>query len=232
MSKRREAEAARARAAELHAKVHGPNPAATVADLVRAELDRQRRAEADERRAEAEAKAQAEFDRFVGGPCWACGSTYAEVKDVSGPLAGVPRPDWNQSAHGPECGTCTDWRGMFGTDAELLDLVAWIVRFEPLGALENPNRPRRQWEPGLAVKLGVVPWINSGAAPGVRWGHLDGLKRELDERLAEIGRRPQVPNLTKILEDTAHLPGREFMTVEQEQRLKHLEINFAPKVQA
>src|SRR5687768_1672502 len=88
-----------ARLAELHARVHPPTvkPAeADVATLVRIEVERQRREDR-------QAQERAESARFIGGPCWACGTTWAETVDWRG---GEPEPDWHHDARGPICGTC------------------------------------------------------------------------------------------------------------------------------
>lgn len=186
-----------ARLRALHARVHPPAVADDVAALVRRELARER-AEVEAQRREADEA------RYRGGPCWVCGCTSAEAVDVLATGMSAPRPDWVTSSRGPECGTCHSWRGVVGTDDELLDKVASIFVNHGLSALASVNRSRFSYEPGMAARIGVVAWIDSGQPPGVRWGHLAALQRPADG--------PHEPaagtdGMTLRFNDLATLPG-------------------------
>jgi hypothetical protein len=138
--------------------------------LIEAELDRRRR-DAQERRR------RAEEARYAGGPCWACGRTSSSAVDRDG----VVTADWHTHRRGPECGTCMDWRGLSGTDDELLDKTAAILRDEGLAALSDPNRRYFRVEPGLAQRLGVTAWCDDPgrSRTGVPWGHLQEVENAL-----------------------------------------------------
>jgi hypothetical protein len=95
-----------------------------------------------------------------------------------------------------------------GSDDELLDKVAVILRDESLVGLSQLHRLSFRIEPGLAEKIGVIPWIDSGMPPGVRWGHLAAVEQSLREAEEEQRRRDEAtPKLT--FDDIAHLPGSE-----------------------
>jgi hypothetical protein len=116
-------------------------------------------------------------------------------------------PDWHPHARGHEDTWCYEWRGL-GSDDELLDKVAVILRDEGLGGLSQLHRLSFRIEPDPAAKIGVIPWIDSGTPPGTRWGHLAPVERSLRE--AEAAQREQdeaTPKLT--FDDIARLPGYE-----------------------
>ena len=121
---------------------------------------------------------------------------------------GTRVPNWNPHLRGAEDTWCVEWRGLGGTDDELLDKVACILRDEGLIGLSQLHRLHFQIEPGLAEQIGVIPWIDSGAPPGQRWAHLATVEHALRETEAEERRQAEAtPHLT--FDDIAHLPGSE-----------------------
>lgn len=160
----------------LHDVVHPPVEP-DLSALVRAELERQRAEEQTRRR-------QAENERFRGGPCWACGCRHSIEMDEDG----VRTAAWYSRPRGVEDTWCTEWRGAGGTDDELLDKVAFILRAEGLAGLQHVRRSGFRWEPGMAVELGVVAWADSGhPTTGQRWGHLAPVAERLAAAPADDG---------------------------------------------
>ena len=179
---RRQTEAGiRAKAADIRRQVHGDRakPEPDVAGLVRAELARQRQAEAEERRLAEEA-------RFTGGPCVMCGETWsAEDHD------GTVLPGWHHCPRGVECAWCHDWRDG-DDDGGLLDRAATILRDEGLAALQRPYRKSFTVELGLAGRLGVGPWCDAGEPPGERWAHLAAVAERLEQRRAVLSEKAPI----------------------------------------
>ncbi len=78
-------------------------------------------------------------------------------------------------------------------DDYLLDRTATLLADEGMAALTNPHRLRQTHvEPGKATHLGVVAWCDSGAAPGVRWGHLTAVAERLACQRAQAAATPTV----------------------------------------
>lgn len=170
------AEGRRAELAALAASLDEPTPprpAPTVAEQVRAELERQR-----------EADRQAAEDRELkrcrhpdGGGCWRCGAAFSFTADD---------PAWGVSADGCECVTCwneqvlvADLRPRAGDTASDLK-VRWLahlldVSSLPMRVLADP-----------AVFASVPLWFSEfpdarPVAPELRWAHL-GDRTELRRR--------------------------------------------------